>query len=111
MEQSEIRELRDELANHLGAILDARLSKMELNLVKEFAEQLKSKADAAVVGKMEEQLDSLERSRAAREHLSGDLIELSNRVSALERFRWTFPSAAAIAAIAAVAVAILNFVK
>lgn len=106
MDQQEIAQLRDELAKQFATVLDAALAKLELRFVRQVQEAVKTKADATVVAQHDERLKSLEESRAAREHLTNDLLEVERRVSQLEKFRYAWPSLALLGVVASFAVVI-----
>lgn len=89
--------------------LRAELSQLELRLVDRLTGALATKADVAIVDQLEIRVASLELSRAGREHLPGEVLNLTNRVNTLERFRWSVPSVAFLTLVATVTLAIYYF--
>jgi len=76
--------------------LRAELAGLELRLVDRLTEALKGKADAAQLTAVETRVDSLELTRASRDHLATDVSNISTRVGRLERFRYAVPSVAVV---------------
>jgi hypothetical protein len=74
--------------------LRAELAGMELRLVDRLSESLKGKADHATMVAAVSRIDSLELSRASREHMVDDISNMNTRVARLERFRYAVPSVA-----------------
>lgn len=102
--------------------LRAELTDLELRLVDRLSKALESKADSAIVHQLDARVNSLELSRASREHLAGDTVDLERRVAVIEtskadktvveqlqRWRQLFPSASVLSAAAAVAAAVYAF--
>lgn len=82
--------------------LRAELSAMELRIVDRLTNALELKADAKLVDQLDLRVQSLELSRAAREEMPGQVIDLAKRVSALERFRYAVPSVSLLSCLAAI---------
>jgi hypothetical protein len=80
---------------------------MELRLVDRINAALSTKADAVVVDQVEKRVGALEITKASRESLPSEILELTKRVSALEKFRYAVPSAAILSLVASVALVIL----
>jgi hypothetical protein len=84
------------------------LSQLELRIVDRIASALELKADKTVVAEHDKRIAQLELSRAAREHLSKDLLDLERRVGEVETVnageagasnyrRWLLPAFATVA--------------
>lgn len=89
--------------------LRAELSQMELRIVDRLSEALETKADRLIVEQLDKRVDDLALSRASREHLPSEVLELTKRVGDLERFRYAIPSVAALSLLVSAAVAVLYF--
>lgn len=109
--------------------LRAELTALELRLVDRLTLELKTKADVATVTSFESRLQSLEISRANREHLVADVVDLRNRVVAmeneipvssvndhetrlrdLERFKNAVPAASILAILVSVVAVVVPFI-
>lgn len=82
--------------------LRAELSGLELRLVDRLTEALKEKADSAQLQAVEARVDSLELTRAGREHMAEDMTTMNTRVTRLERFRYAVPSVSVLGLIVTV---------
>lgn len=89
--------------------LRAELSQMELRLVDRLTQALSTKADSLIVDQLDKRVDDLQLSRASREHLPAEVLDLNKRVATLERFRYAFPSIAMVSLFASVALTIFYF--
>jgi len=89
--------------------LRAELGELELRLVDRLADAMELKADAKEVDQLKDRVQSLELARAAREEMPRELLTLTNRVGALERFRYAFPSLAVVSFIASVVLGVLVY--
>lgn len=89
--------------------LRAELTDLKLDLIDRINQALSTKADGAVVVEHDKRITQLELSRASREHMPAEILDLTKRISSLERFRYAWPSAAILSALAALAVAVYYF--
>ena len=92
----DLESFKRDLAHSFDQTLKAELAQMELRLVRSLQDALAHKADAQEVKQIGEKVTSLEQTRAARETLPGEILDLNKRVSALEKFRYAVPSVAFI---------------
>jgi hypothetical protein len=89
--------------------LRADLSDLELRIVDRLSEELEKKADRSIVDQLDKRVDDLVVSRASREHLPAEVLELTKRVGDLERFRTAIPSVAVLSLLVSVAATVLYF--
>lgn len=93
--------------------LDAKLARLELNLVDRITKSLDVKADQIYVHQLEARLGSVEASIQATVQLvpsfKDTATDVETRLRGLERFRYAIPSAAILSAAAAIAVAVSHF--
>lgn len=82
--------------------LRAELSQLELRLVDRLQKALAEKADHATVDVLNQRVQALELSRAARESMPSQVHDIDKRLTRLERFRYAIPSVAVIGAVVAV---------
>jgi hypothetical protein len=88
--------------------LRAELNGLELRLVDRISTALALKADSSVVQQHDQRIQSLEQSRAARDHLAGDMTDLERRIVPMERFRYAVPGAAFLSALVATVALLLS---
>lgn len=74
--------------------LRAELTDLKIDLIDRLTAALSTKADGAVVVEHDKRITQLELSKASREHMPTEILELTKRVSSLEKFRYAFPTAA-----------------
>lgn len=89
--------------------LRAELTDLKLDLIDRINQALSTKADSAVVSEYDKRITQLEMSKAAREGMPAELLDLTKRVSSLEKFRYAVPSAAIISTLTAVIIVIYYF--
>lgn len=89
--------------------LRAELSQLELRLVDRLTNALESKADTTVVNQLDARVNSLELSRASRDHLAPEVQEMDRRLTRLERFRYAVPSASFLSLLVTAALALFYF--
>jgi hypothetical protein len=93
--------------------LDAKLARLELNLVDRITTALDAKADQAYVAQLHARIHTVEGTLQATAMLvpafkeTGDDVE--RRLRGLERFRYAIPSAAVLSAVAVMAAAFLTY--
>lgn len=80
--------------------LRAELGELELRIVDRINDALDKKADQAVIEQLDQRVQSLELSRAAREHITAEVSDQNDRINKLERFRYAVPSVAFISMLA-----------
>lgn len=90
----DLESFKRDLAHSFDQTIKAELAQMELRLVRSMTDAMNHKADSTVVNEMDKRMQSLERSREARENLPGEIIDLQKRLVALEKFRYAVPSVA-----------------
>lgn len=71
--------------------LRSELAQLELRLVDRLTAALAQKADLAEIHQLEQRVQSLELSRAARESHADTLLEHSREIERFKRFRYAFP--------------------
>lgn len=80
--------------------LRAELNDLKVDLIDRINEALATKADARIVDEYDKRITQLEMSKAAREGLPAEILDLTKRVSALEKFRYAWPSLALLGVVA-----------
>lgn len=92
--------------------LDAKLARLELNLVDRITHALESKADQEYVAQLHARIHTAEATLQATALLVPAFKETADdvekRLRGLERFRYAIPSAAIISAMAAVSVVVTH---
>lgn len=89
--------------------LRAELNDLKVDLIDRISEAISTKADGAIVAEHDKRITQLELSKAAREGMPAELLDLTKRVGALEKFRYAVPSAAIISTLTAVVIVVYYF--
>lgn len=94
--------------------LDAKLARLELNLVDRITSALETKADQAYVEQLHARVHSVESVASAAASLAQANIEKDadkeKRIRALERFKNAVPSVAAISLVVSIATAVVAYI-
>lgn len=80
--------------------LRAELNELKVDLMDRISEALSTKADATIVAEHDKRISQLEVNAASRLGLPAEIIDLTKRVSALEKFRYAWPSLALLGVVA-----------
>lgn len=86
--------------------LRAELTDLKIDLIDRINEALSTKADGSIVAQQDQRIASLELSRAGREGIPNEILDLTKRVGALEKFRYAVPSVAFLSLVCSVAVVV-----
>jgi hypothetical protein len=92
----DLEAFKRDLAHSFDQSLKAELAQMELRLVRSLTESLAHKADQTVVAEMDKRVQGLETSRAERQGMANEILDMNKRLTALEKFRYAVPSVAFI---------------
>lgn len=95
----DLESFKRDLARSFDQTIKAELAQMELRLVRSMTDAMNHKADSSVVNEMDKRMQSLERSREARETIPNEIVDLQKRMTALEKFRYAVPSVAFVSMI------------